>query len=804
MAIDNQRIAVPGWSAGVPDYEANPAMSPGQKTGESGYPRWYDEIIQQWPRARARYTESRAEVASMGIYLQPLGVSESEPDGDESPEERDFNDGLQSLLSERCGVLQGDGPTYGAGEILAWVYDVPWFGFALADPYWEHDGDGDPLREGKLCLVPLLRAAVYRWGVDLLTGKVRDVWYQQAMGTKAIPYAGLIHLTHGGAPGQYFGDGELRPLIPVFSAWREAIRSGADGMRAAKGRLILTEPQNLDATGKQRMRTLTNDFDNGRVDSFSVPFGAEKEVSYPGGSMPDFSGWMQSLDLYCDQLFQSRTSSLGITESGSRATAEVLAGEDERAQISAWDRLVDRLVQRVGAWVAQQVGYKGRIRRGECARVQASESPDAMVDRAIKIREFAGGWSQRDADKLREAAGWISLEEAGVQVDTQEAGGLLVGQVQAAVEIASNPMLSPEIKLELLVSAGVPLESAQRIAASAALPPAAEAVAAPAALAEPTITVADIPGATKTTGLIAELAERCGCGDCSSAYLSEGEIIGRDGKPLATWRGPLTVNVDGVDYQPELSVAWAEIDELREVADAELAAILTPIVDEHRAAVWDALESDGYVQSAQDRLYSDYRAKYEAAIVAYYSRVRTVTMEQAQAERAAGDVRPTDRAGLDPEFLREWSDQQSERARLQARVAAETIASRVQTPVQSAYAGGTRRAAFNPRQTMTGLASEAAPIATRIEAVGTVVDAAEAAPAGQVVIAAVRTSVRDPRVCDWCRSQDAANNPATSWRFPEQRQEFLDYMDIHSLPDSACEGGDRCRCRITLIWGSKR
>jgi hypothetical protein len=749
MAIDNQRIAIPGWSAGVPDYEANPAMSPGQKTGESGYPRWYDEIIQQWPRARARYTESRAEVASMGIYLQPLGVSESDPDGDESPEERDFNDGLQSLLSERCGVLQGDGPTYGAGEILAWVYDVPWFGFALADPYWEHDGDGDPLREGKLCLVPLLRAAVYRWGVDLLTGKVRDVWYQQAMGTKAIPYAGLIHLTHGGAPGQYFGDGELRPLIPVFSAWREAIRSGADGMRAAKGRLILTEPQNLDATGKQRMRTLTNDFDNGRVDSFSVPFGAEKEVSYPGGSMPDFSGWMQSLDLYCDQLFQSRTSSLGITESGSRATAEVLAGEDERSQISAWDRLVDRLVQRVGAWVAQQVGYKGRIRRGECARVQASESPDAMVDRAIKIREFAGGWSQRDADKLREAAGWISLEEAGLEVDP----------------------VTPVAAVEPVT---------------------------------PAVTVADIPGATKTTGLIAELAERCGCGDCSSAYLSEGEIIGRDGKPLATWRGPLTVNVDGVDYQPELSVAWAEIDELREVADAELAAILTPIVDEHRAAVWDALESDGYVQSAQDRLYSDYRAKYEAAIVAYYSRVRTVTMEQAQAERAAGDVRPTDRAGLDPEFLREWSDQQSERARLQARVAAETIASRVQTPVQSAYAGGTRRAAFNPRQTMTGLASEAAPIATRIEAVGTVVDAAEAAPAGQVVIAAVRTSVRDPRVCDWCRSQDAANNPATSWRFPEQRQEFLDYMDIHSLPDSACEGGDRCRCRITLIWGNKR
>jgi hypothetical protein len=741
MAIDNMRIAVPGWSAGVPDYEANPAMSPGQKTGESGYPRWYDEIIQQWPRARARYAESRAEAASMGIFLQPLGVSADAPDGDETPEERAFNDGLQSLLEERAGVLQGDGATYGSGELLAWVHDVPWFGFALADPYWEHDGDGDPLNAGRLCLVPMLRAAVYRWGVDLVTGRLRDVWYQQAMGTRNVPYEGLIHLTHGGAPGQYNGEGELRPLIPVFSAWREAIRSGADGMRAAKGRLVLTEPQGLDATGKRRMGSLTSDFDNGRVDSFSVPFGAEYDIAYPGGSMPDFAGWMQSLDLYCDQMFQSRTSSLGITESGSRATAEVLAGEDERSQISAWDRLVDRMVQRIGAWVAQQVGYRGRIRRGECRRVKASESPDAVIERVIKIREFAGGWSQADADKLREAAGWISLEEAGL---TQE----------------------------------------------------------PVAEVAPPITVADIPGATSTTGLIAQLAE-CGCGN-HTAQLAEVEIIGRDGRSLATWRGPMTINVDGVDYQPELSVAWAEIDELREVADAELAAILAPIVDEHRAAAWESLDSDGYVQADQDRLYADYRAKYETAIVAYYSRVRSATMAQAQAERAAGDVRPTDRAGLDPEFLREWSDQQSERARLQARIAAETIASRVQTPVQSAFAAGTRRESFNPRQTMLGLASEAAPIATRIEAVGTVVDAAEAAPAGQVVIAAVRTSVRDPNVCDWCRSQDAANNPETSWRFPEQRQEFLDYMDVHSLPDQACEGGDRCRCRITLIWGSKR
>lgn len=903
--FDRQRIAVPGWSAGVPDYEANTALTPGSKTGIGGYPRWYDEIVTQWPRVATRMGEGRAEATAMGIALHVLGATDDDPDGDETPEEAEWNDAFGSLLTSRFGLQHADGVAYGVGELMGWLYDVPWYGFGLAEPYWSEDTDAaTAMRDGRVILTPLLRAAIYRWDPDYDTGRPRSVWYSGALGTRTIPYDDLLHLTHRGMPGQYYGAGELRPLIGPFSAYRSSMIAGADAMRSAKGRLLLTEPESLDAAGKARMQSLIAGFDAGRVDSFSTPYGAEREITFPTGSMPDFAGWLSSLDGIVDQLFASRTSSLGITSAGSRATAEVLSDEDSATQVSAWDRLVDRGVQALGRWLARQTGYRGRIRSASTSRPEVAEDPTQLVARLAQARQanLLGEFTLRDADALRERIGWQSLEAAGV--DAASAGaptGLLVGQIQAAIEIVgrlspsdgSSP-IAPEVARELLVAAGIPAESADRMVAASSAQPA------PAPLSDPMIA----PGATAPAGIIASLAEgdghlptsgmreearrglewrrehgrggtevgvarardissgrrlsddtvrrmvsyfarhevdregegwspgepgypsagriawalwggdagrtwaeaiarrfdgsesACGCGACGVDLAESVTWAGRDGREITRYRAPLAVEVDGHTYRPELAVAWADLDDLRAVADAELAALLLPIVEEHRAATWAALQSDGYVQAEQDRIYQQYRDRYEAAILDYYQRVRTTSTEQAQAERAASEVRPTQRAGLDVEAMREWSDQQAERARLQARISAETIASRVQTPVQQASTAGQTPATFAPRQSLTGLAAEAAPIAARVEAVGTIIDAAEEAPDDMVVIAAVRTSMRDPRVCDWCRSQDGQR-----WYFPEDQARFLRYMDQHSLPDQSCEGRGKCRCRITLIWG---
>lgn len=731
--LQSSRIAIPGWSSGVPDFESNTKLTPSEKTGSSGYPKWYDEIMQQWPRAAARYGEGLAEVATMGIALAPCGSSEEQPDGDETPEEAAWNDAFADLLKSRCGLSRGDGIVYGAGEILSLAYEAIWYGFSLAEPYW-HEAGADPMRDGRLVLVPLLRAAIYRWAPDYQTGQCSSVWYMASMGTQQLPYSELVHLAHRSMPGQYYGHGELRPLIGPFAAWRMLMTTGAQAIGAATGRLVVKEPDGLDGVAKSRLRELNAGFDSGRVRSFSLPAGAEYDIHTAGGSIPDIGTSLAAYDAMVDQLFSSRTSSLGITSAGSRATAEVLSDEDSASQAAAWDGMVNRLVQRIGGWVASQTGYRGRIRQGETERYQADQSPKEIVPLLVQSRDLLGGWSPSDADLMRERLGWQSLEAAG--------------------------LAAPQ---------------------------------------SPAITVDDVPGASQTTGLIASLSEGCDCGACRSASLSEPvRWAGRDGVVMDRPREPLSVEVDGVVYRPELAVAWSDIDAIREEVDATLGAILLPIIEEHRAATWDALESDGYVQAEQDRIYADYRARYEAAILDYYQQARDAALEQAQAERAASDVRPTERAGLDPDALRQWTDRQAESARLRARISAETIASRVQTPVQSAYAAGTPRSRFTPRQTIAGLASEAGPIATRVEAIGSLVDSAEAAPPGQVVIAAVRTAVRDGRACVWCASQDG-----TAWRFPEQTDAFLTYMDRHSLPDQDCEGGDKCRCRITLIWGRK-
>lgn len=729
--LTRSRIAIPGWSSGVPDYESNLTLTPSEKVGSGGYPKWYDEILQQWPRAAARYGEGLSEVAGMGIALKRLGETEDDPDGDETPEETTWNDAFADLLTGRSGVSRGDGVVYGPGELLSLAYEAIWYGFSLAEPYW-HEAGSDPLRDGRLVLVPLLRAAVYRWEPDYQTGQCSRVWYMASMGTQQLAYPDLIHLAHRSQPGQYYGLGELRPLIGPFAAWRMLMTTGAQAIGAATGRLVVKEPEGLDAVGKSRIRELNAGFDAGRVRSFSLPMGAEYDIHTAGGAIPDIGQSLAAYDAMVDQLFQSRTSSLGITSAGSRATAEVLSDEDSASQGAAWDAMVNRMVQRIGRWVADQTGYRGRIRQGETAKTQVQAKPTEIVPLLVQSRDLLGGWTSSDADQLREMLGWQSTEAAGVT--------------------PSQP---------------------------------------------PPVTVADIPGASQTTGLIASLSDGCGCGACRSASLSEPvRWAGRDGVIMDRPREPLAVEVDGVVYRPELAVAWSDIEAIREEVDATLGAILLPIVEEHRAATWAALESDGYVQVEQDRIYAEYRGRYEAAILDYYQQARDAAMQQAQAERAASDVRPTERAGLDPEALRQWTDRQAESARLRARISAETIASRVQTPVQSAYAAGTPRSRFTPRQTIAGLASEAGPIATRVEAIGSLVDSAEAAPPGQVVIAAVRTAVRDGRACVWCASQDG-----TAWRFPEQTDEFLRYMDDHSLPDPECEGGDRCRCRITLIWG---
>ncbi len=728
--------AIPGWSSGQPRYEANATQTQRVKTGSSGAPGVYDEIEQQWYRVAANLAKGRAFVEQLEIETHPCGWSPETPDGDESPDETRWNDALADLvLGGRLGVEGADGQTWGAGAWLSQVHDVVWYGFGVWDPYWIDTGAGAgvDLASARLVLAPLNRAACYQWIADAQTYRLMQLRYLGASVSDTIDADDLIHITHGGGPGEYFGRGELRPVVGLFHAWRESLVSNASSNRASRGRLMVTEPELLDDDSKARINALVAAFDDGRVDSFSMPFGAAAEIAYPSGSPPDYSALRAELDQSVDYLFDSRNSSLVIFGSGSRAVAETMGAEDAESRLSRWDRDVNRAYQRLAQWIARQTGYTGRIRTAGPVGAESAQIGDlaGIIERGITSGALT--WTAADQRWYREQVGLPEPDESAAQV---------TGLDQ-----------TPQAQTDALT--------------------------------------------------LQPFGEGCGCGSCGATMSDDPEpagVTGADGVHVEHYRGPISIELDGETITPETVVAWASDEDDRQRLDAELSARLAPIIDEHRAAVWDALRS-GYDRDRQADVYDTFRDRYAAAVTGYLDQIKAQVREQRTAERDRQSSRTTSREGLAVDALREWARGLLGRAVAHVDIIAETIASRVQSPVESAWAGGGNdaRQSFNPRQTSAGLAREARPVANQIESVGAVVEATEGAEPGMVVIAAVRSSMKDGNVCKVCRASDADGR---TFRFPEDNAEFDEYVNEHGPPDKSCLGGrGKCRCRWVLVWG---
>jgi hypothetical protein len=91
---------------------------------------------------------------------------------------------------------------------------------------------------------------------------------------------------------------------------------------------------------------------------------------------------------------------------------------------------------------------------------------------------------------------------------------------------------------------------------------------------------------------------------------------------------------------------------------------------------------------------------------------------------------------------------------------------------------------------------DVAPAANAIEAQGGELKTPEP---GLVLVAAVRTSAKDRKVCNACKAEDGR-----VFLFPEELAEFEAYRQ---LPDPLCSstsktgGRSLCRCRWIYTWG---
>lgn len=270
-------------------------------------------------------------------------------------------------------------------------------------------------------------------------------------------------------------------------------------------------------------------------------------------------------------------------------------------------------------------------------------------------------------------------------------------------------------------------------------------------------------------------------------------VLGADGREFVTWR----------ELRPEeRDVAWATLADRRADLDAEVAARLEAIANEHRAAVWDKL-ADGFQPGELDPVWGQYRGRYEEAIADYARAVRsdaeTATVAEAGRAAQAGRVGSGTAPAIDVAALRASSEARLARIAAQAATTAETLANRVQSEVQAAWAGGATPSSWQSRIGVKGLSLQTRQMGDALERATKLQTAASPTLAEQGLTPSylIRTGVPDGNICDHCEGLDGTKV------YADEMVVRPGVLAIPELPDPECAGGvGACRCGWLIVWQS--
>lgn len=455
---------VSGWSSGRPDFEAKSALGIVDKIGTHGNPGVYQEMLASWPALRTAVSQTLDAVGAVSIVTDPL-------EG-ETAEEADFNDRLESLLFDRTCLVTGDGYRKGFGNILRESFTCVPVGFSVLVPYWDvNNVTLKTLGDHYLYIEPLSQAAVYEWEVDHSTGALLGVQYQSGnmflnRQQNMLAAQQFVHFAHNSIPGQYFGDGELRAHVANYHLVSQIRRQQFLINERAGGFLDIMQPQggisNENRAQLERMAELFGEGQNWVI----RPFGSEFELKFPTGNPPDLIGQIRELDSQALQSWASVMDTLGVSQNGSRATAEVMEEKSARVNANKIRPFVSLVYERISRWIAHSLGYKGRVRRARPTDIQE-------VDRLKRVdllgKATASGlvsWGGQDEDAIRD---YLDLSP---RKDKEGARAVTVGQVQAVTQIinllappADQTPLAPDAAINLLMVAGVERQTAEAIVA---------------------------------------------------------------------------------------------------------------------------------------------------------------------------------------------------------------------------------------------------------------------------------------------------------------------------------------------------
>ena len=844
----------PSSTAGyaVPSRDPTPQLRPLALRGTGGGPGQLDRMRRGHPRVAVGCRDLALAIGSARIEFVELD--------DERPSETAFREDLDALIAE-CftDAENGIGGWSALGAALAEYYLS---GHYLAEARFVSAPDAAPRRTAsldrlRLELYPIHASSVQAWVAAPPTWqRLAAVTQSTPTGYVEIPRERLIYLQHGGAPGEWEGVSILRPLVFIVERWISLLTSAERNSYFGAGVAKVTAPMAETPADRDRMLDTLEAWQSGAAPWLLMPPGYAVDLSYPGGAAGDPRAALEYLDAQIDNALGRALYSLGYSSRGSLALGEQVEAADGWQTTAQLDLLLADFGRRVGEWVARRIGYAGRI---PTLRTIGEESKDTTARIAMLSQAVTSGlvsWSADDEARIRE-----ELDLAGREAK-EEGRALLVGQIQAAQAIVAqmapaDPLavpLAPGAARELLTAAGVPPDAADRIIeaqlgtqAPAPVTAADDSHVPPEGVAEEAARALDWRreygrGGTEvgvarardlknrrpvsldtlkrmrayfdrheadkdgegyrpgedgypSAGRIAwglwggDAGRRWAEDKLAGVELGEKvEVIGADGVPFDSWRPLVGVECD---------VAWASNQAARAAMDRELVEEIDRIAKEHRIVIWNGL-IDGWQPGEAAAIYDEYLPKYREAVQRYATKVgRAVDTWSAdelrrQQRRGLPSVGPG--VGAGPGEMPD-ADRVLERIGARIDISADEIANRVQGEVEQAWASGQARRDWSTRITPQGLSRSAVSIGNALESEGRVAAASGSASSSLVVVEVVRTSVLDGNRCGVCAERDG-----TTYRFPEEREEY----EADPLPDPECDGGaSRCRCGWLVVWGRR-
>lgn len=370
-------------------------------------------MVQTWPALRTAYGQTLDAVSSVTVEAPPL-------EGESSAEKR-FNELLADLLlSRRVGIAMADGMRSGFGEVLAQAFTSYAFGFSVLVPYWQGREEGEARgaleSDGVLVVEPVAQSSVNRWEPDLEANDYKGLRYYTSNGllqrNNYLERDRFILFAHRAIPGQYYGDGELRALVPLYHLLASVRRQQYQINQRSAGIVVAREGMGSGNENRANLESQLERFGDGEP-WVVVPHGAEFAVQFPSGSPPNLIEQIREIDAQALQMWASQMDVLGVSQTGSRAVADAMEAKSARVNANRIAPFVARVYERLGRWIAEAEGYRGRIR--EAVPVGLQE-----VDRGARVELLAkavtGGlmqWTREDELRLR--------EELDLQLDEEPA-----------------------------------------------------------------------------------------------------------------------------------------------------------------------------------------------------------------------------------------------------------------------------------------------------------------------------------------------------------------------------------------------